>query len=178
MICKPYKECKQTQITKYFSDNHQAVDFAYKLGTALVAPADCIVENIEDANSPHEMNKEWQGGWGIRLKSTRHDNMVFVHWHCTPFFPVKVGDFVKQGDFVAQMGNSGDCVVGGKLLTFEEKMARPDKGVHDHFIMMIDGIMVNPLEHIDWGIEIKESFADILKKIVILTKKFLEIKVK
>ena len=166
MIVKPYKEAQIGHITQGFHFNHPAIDFACKLGTFLVAPENCIVNEIISGKTISDSLEDMKRGYGIKLKSVSRD-VYHIYWHCLPAFPVKVGDTVLQGKPVAQMGNSGSVKVGGKWLPVDlSRTKAPYLGTHLHWRMMINGIAVDPLLHIDWNIPIKYDLLTVIRMVV------------
>ena len=170
-ICKPYKEYQPSHITQGFHKNHTALDFGYKYGTFLVAPEDSIVYKVTKAETFDNSTEELSRGYGIRLKSNRHDSVYYLHWHTLPVFPVKVGDFVKQGQIVAQMGNSGFCIAGGKVVPIEGRTKKPYLGTHDHFEMLVDGIAVDARLYIDLTTPVKYGILDLITAIKVILAK-------
>ncbi|KKK86477.1 hypothetical protein LCGC14_2762880 [marine sediment metagenome] len=161
-IAKPYKKAQSRHVTQGFHSNHLAVDLAYKYGSYLVAPENCRIVKIVKAEVISESLADMKRGFGIRLKSVSR-NAYHTYWHCLPVFPVRVGDFVLQGKPVAQMGNSGSVMVGGKWLPVEGRLRR---GTHLHWDMMIDQIQVDPLKHIDWDIPVRYSMITAIMAVI------------
>jgi murein DD-endopeptidase MepM/ murein hydrolase activator NlpD len=93
--------------------------------------------------------------------------MTFLHWHCWVVFPVKEGDTVAQGQPVACMGNSGFCMVGGKVVPVELRTKQPFPGTHDHFEVRVNGEYVDPMKYIDWDIPIKYDALTTMKEILL-----------
>jgi len=89
------------------------------------------------------------------------------YWHCLPVFPVKEGCMVKQGQIVAQMGNSGFVRSSGKVVPIEGRSKPPYKGTHLHWAMKISGNIVNPLNFIDWAMPIHNDWLGAVKAILI-----------
>jgi len=73
--------------------------------------------------------------YGNYVKIKHKNNMTTVYAHCSKII-VKEGQNVKQGDIIAQVGNTGLSV-----------------GSHLHFEIWKDGGPVNPLSYIDIPIE-------------------------
>ena len=159
MICPPFKGCKLFNITQPFiPGQHLGVDFWSSYGTFLVAPEKCKVVKITTAKT-FDNGEELKYGYGIRLLSLISTNIYYTHWHCLPFFPVKVGDIVEQGQVVAQMGNSGfvrHYQDGVAVITPVEIRSKPPfPGTHDHISKMVDGVEVDIVPFIDWNIKIE-----------------------
>lgn len=154
-ICRPYKKAQIGHVTQRFHSNHLAVDFAYKHGTFLVAPENCTVVKIVTGEVISESLEDMKRGYGIRLKSVSR-NAYHTYWHCLPAFPVRVGNTVIAGSPVAQMGNSGSVMVGGKWLPVNlSRLGKPYPGTHLHWDMMLDQIQIDPLKEIDWAIPVE-----------------------
>ncbi len=105
-ICRPYKKANISHITQNFHKKHKAIDIAYKYGTFLVAPENCVVERITTPDKINNSTSDLERGYGLLMKSITGDRR-YAYWHCLPIFPVEEGETVLQGQIVAQMGNSG-----------------------------------------------------------------------
>ena len=172
-ICRPYKDAKLFHISQGFGGFHTAADFAYKYGTFLVSPENCVVEGMVCAEKISGSFDDLERGYGIRLKSSSTRDTLYLHWHCLPVFPVKVGDIVLQGQIVAQMGNSGSVRIGDRWILVEERLKPPYPATHDHFQMILEGVPVDPLKYIDWTIPVKYGLIDELKASLNITLKVL-----
>lgn len=148
-LCKPYRECQIGHLTQGYSDSHRAFDFAYKYGTWMVAMENCVVENIMTAENWDE-GQEYERGFGVLLRSIANPEVKYSYWHDLPFFPVKKGMTVLQGEPVAQMGNSGFVLAGGKPVLIKDRLKPPYPGTHLHLSAPKDTI-----DRIDWNKEIK-----------------------
>jgi hypothetical protein len=175
MICKPYKTASKNYIAQLFGVNpqswqpngHTGIDLVSENGTYLVAPELCKVERIvTDLNFNQDLTP-LSRGYGILLRSLVNPNMTFLHWHCWVVFPVKEGDTVAQGQPVACMGNSGFCMVGGKVVPVELRTKQPFPGTHDHFEVRVNGEYVDPMKYIDWDIPIKYDALTTMKEILL-----------
>jgi len=174
-ICKPYREAKPNQLTQGFSKEHQAVDFGYRYGTFLVAPEDCRIFAITTSESIDEKLEGLARGYGVFMEALGNPKRRYGYWHCLPIFPVKIGDIVNQGQIVGQMGNSGFVISGGEFVPVEIRTKKPYRGTHLHWSMTIDNVPQNPLDFINWEIEIKydifTAIRNILNKILVLLKR-------
>ncbi len=173
-ICRPYKKASLSHITQGFHDNHKAIDFAFKYRTYLVAPEECIIDKIITPTIIDESLEDLNRGYGIVLSSPVIYGHEYFYWHCLPIFPVKEGDIVKQGQIIAQMGNSGFVKSGGKIVPLEGRLKPPYKGTHLHWVMKIDNEIVNPIYHIDWNIPIPNDWLGAAKAILLNMLEFLK----
>jgi len=92
----------------YKSDGISLDDY-YCYGAPVVAPADGTVVNIVDGiqdNDPGEVNMAQNWGNSIVIK---HADFLFsqVSHLKQDSFKVKIGDFLKKGEHIASLGNSG-----------------------------------------------------------------------
>ena len=161
-ICPPFRGCKPKDITQGFSSAHQAIDFAAPYGTFLVAPEDCRISAVRTAEVVNDKTEELARGYGVFMEA---ENRRYGYWHCLPMFPVEVGQFVKQGEIVGQMGNSGFVLSGGKYVPIEIRTKAPYHGTHVHYSMAIDNKSVNPLDFIDYSIPINYDVLTAIKAI-------------
>jgi len=187
-ICKPFKNAKTWHISQPFGvnpqsyqpDGHVGVDWANgRKGTWLVSPVKCRVIKVVGAISLTEGSEiEIRRGYGIVLESLVDVNTFYLHWHCNPVFPVSEGDFVDQGQRVAQMSNSGYVFHAGEYVPISERLGT-NKGVHTHFegYHLVNGkkeyFDTTPL--IDWSIEIPDkgilvAISNVIAKIIKLLK--------
>ena len=98
---------------------HRGIDIANRVGTDVIAPADGIVTRI---TRMHTLGRlvEISHGYGIRTR----------YGHLSKIF-VRVGQKVKRGDKIAEMGNTGRST-----------------GPHLHYEVIANGMHVNPLRYI------------------------------
>ena len=99
---------------------HAGVDFAGKLGSDVIAVASGVVVYSGRKDGYGNMVEIHHGG-GVVTRYGHHDELK-----------VDVGDFVKQGDVIGLMGNSGRST-----------------GPHVHLEVIRDGRAVNPLQNIE-----------------------------
>jgi murein DD-endopeptidase MepM/ murein hydrolase activator NlpD len=87
--------------------NYNAVDIANSCGTPVVAAADGLV--IPDPNIP-DVSGGWNGGYGnfVLLQHSFGKNVETRYAHLEQIF-VQVGDYVKQGQEIGLMGESGEA---------------------------------------------------------------------
>ena len=99
---------------------HAGVDFAGKLGSDVIAVASGVV-----------VFSGRKDGYG-NLVEIDHGNGVMTRYGHHDELKVEVGDFVKRGEVVGLMGNSGRST-----------------GPHVHLEVLRDGRAVNPLKNIE-----------------------------
>lgn len=102
------------------SSNHQAIDISGGVGTPIYAIADGTV--IKSA-----MN----GGYGYTIEIEHADDYVSKYHHMNALSSFSVGDKVKQGDEIGQIGETGNVT-----------------GAHLDFQLSKDGKLVDPTEYI------------------------------
>lgn len=176
-ISKPFVGASPTNITQLFSSTHDAIDVASRFGTFLVAPFDCVINNVVSsslyANPQNPATLTVQNGCGISMTSKEDPTIRVVYWHCLFEFPVVVGQSVKQGKPVAQMGNTGMVTMGGVPVTVglrEQDYAQSsptnlnEPGTHVHLEVHINGTPVDPLGYIDWTITVKPDILTAIKQ--------------
>jgi murein DD-endopeptidase MepM/ murein hydrolase activator NlpD len=98
---------------------HKGLDIATRVGTPIIAPADGLVVLAE---------REGNFGNLITINHGYHLMTRYGHLHK---FRVKKGDFVKRGQLIAEVGNTGRCT-----------------GPHLHYEVLLNGVPVNPLRYI------------------------------
>lgn len=184
LLTLPYKKAGFGHITSFFRykrPNHNGVDFSYWYGTPLVAPHDGVVTRIVKLEDYDEYDKDMERGFGVEIEVI--PNVYVLYWHCIGYFPVKVGDKVKQGQIVAFMGNSGMVMRNGVPVEGELRY-RPDhpgKHVHIELFERKNGkkTYYNYLEFVDWSAKIKYPLADKIKamnSVILKVKKLLGLK--
>jgi murein DD-endopeptidase MepM/ murein hydrolase activator NlpD len=166
IICKPFKSATLNSITQGYSAEHEAIDFTAPYGTFLVAPRKCVVQNIRSGVDWGNKN-EIELGYGIMLRDFSDTRVGYGYWHCLGQFPVEIGQIVEQGQIVAQMGNSGYVLSGGKYVPVDMRYIPPFAGTHVHYSMSIDNQLCNPLKYIDWDIPIIYSPLEAIQNILI-----------
>lgn len=87
--------------------NYNAVDIANSCGTPVVASAEGLV--VPDENIPNVLGG-WNGGYGnfVLIEHPFGDQVKTRYAHLEKVF-VQVGDYVKQGQEVGLMGESGEA---------------------------------------------------------------------
>ncbi len=91
---------------------HHGVDFGGKIGTAIHATADGIVEFSG-------FNK---GGYGNLVVISHNFGFKTAYGHMLEKLPFKSGDFVKKGDIIGYLGNTGRST--GPHLHYEIKFIK------------------------------------------------------
>ena len=98
---------------------HRGIDISTRMGAPIVAPSDGIVTNIH-----------WDHGYG-RLLSIKHGYGLITRYAHLKKALVKKGQFVKRGETIALVGNSGRST-----------------GPHLHYEVHLNRVPVNPLRYI------------------------------
>ena len=169
----PYKGAGLQDITQHFTGTHLAVDFCppNPYGKFLCSPVEGIVWNvITDENIYNEFDEDFKKGYGVMIKE-RNENRYHVYWHCMQVFPVSRGMTIRQGQPIAQMGNSGICYQNGVLVESRPKLFWPYPGTHLHYEMFELGAggertYLNPLPLIDFKIPLSYSLLDTIKEVL------------
>ncbi|MEG1581552.1 MAG: M23 family metallopeptidase [Clostridia bacterium] len=102
---------------------HQGVDFMAEKGSNVCAVLNGTVEKIE--NNMLE---------GIKITIKHDGGIVTGYSSLADDIDVKVGDKVLQGQFIGRVGNSS--------------LNEIDEGIHLHFEVWQNGILVNPADYI------------------------------
>lgn len=181
MISKPYKSAKLSDISNPFGANpqwyngipHTGTDWVSYYGTPLVAPEDCLIDNIITDENVSEDLAPLARGYGIIMKGI--SGKFHLYWHCQPVFPVGLGQQVKQGEIVAFMGNSGFVMRGGVVIPIEIRSNPPYPGTHVHqetftFDSNSQRVYEDPVKLIDWSIQINYNLITAIR--VVLAKLF------
>jgi murein DD-endopeptidase MepM/ murein hydrolase activator NlpD len=98
---------------------HKGIDLATRMGAPIVAPADGMISSIT-----------WDHGYG-RILTINHGygvNTVYAHLKNAL---VKKGQYVKRGETIALVGNSGTST-----------------GPHLHYEVHLNKVTVDPLRYI------------------------------
>ncbi len=111
-------------ITNYFNPN------TAHFGLDIVAKKDTPIKNIADGVV---LLSQWTIDNGFVMLIQHANNTVSVYKHNASLFK-KEGDYVKAGDLIAIIGNSGN----------------QSTGTHLHFELWINGVAVNPMEYISF----------------------------
>lgn len=165
-LTPPYKDASIAKITQGFHANHKGLDMISRMplitrgsGSPLVAPENVeIIRIVGDgfSNTEEEAIDARAHGWGIFMKGLE-SGKVHIYWHCHPYFPVNVGDFVKRGKIVAFMGNSGLVRSGGVYVPITERYT--NRGTHLHWEMVdsykkgVKGAWNDIAPYLDWNLK-------------------------
>lgn len=136
-----------TTITSYFgkrvsptagaSSFHKGLDVGAPEGTVLIAAVDGEITYTG-----------FLGGGGYTITLSK-DNMKITYCHVSPNFIVQVGDTIKRGQIIGQVGPK--YVYGVKGNTYQDENGKPTNGAttgcHLHFGIRIDGEYVDPLHY-------------------------------
>ncbi len=171
---KPFKGATIGHISQGFHDAHKANDITSKMGTWLVPPEDCKVSVIVTDTNFNESLTPLSRGYGIGFWSL-DGRRKYSDWHCLGIFPVKVGDIVRRGKPLAQMGNSGFVKSGGIIVPLKTRYKKPYKGVHTHRTFKIDGVLVDMSKYINWSLSVEYSILDQIKAMIIVGLKMMKL---
>lgn len=103
---------------------HTGIDFSSSIDTPVYATADGVVDFAKDG---------WNGGYGtlVKIDHSFGFKTYYAHLHS---FAVKRGDFVKKGQLIARVGNTGVST-----------------GSHLHYEVRFLGGHINPKNFMDWN---------------------------
>ena len=105
---------KREATSAIISQNHTGIDVGANTGTVIVA----AIEGTVTISST-------VGEYGYHIKITNGD-VSTLYAHCSKLY-VKVGDYIKQGQAIAEVGSTGNST-----------------GPHLHFEVIRDGRYINP----------------------------------
>lgn len=127
---------------------HPGTDFGEPWGTPIPNAIDgAVVSCILNRDNPNLM--------AFRAVNTIYEDATgcyeIQYGHCSTI-SVDVGQTLKQGDIVGEIGNTGDVFVGGREVTQAEKDAGSHAGAHLHFQVRVIqkepvGTPLNPEHH-------------------------------
>jgi murein DD-endopeptidase MepM/ murein hydrolase activator NlpD len=178
---KPYKSANKNQISCPFGAidlahkvGHTGTDFYSSYGTFLVAPEDVLIENIVDGKTITTTYDELRKGYGICMISQESSGVMHLFWHCLPVFPVKIGQIVRRGEIVAQMGNSGLVYSGGAFVPLEER-TKTKKGTHLHWeVFKVNSKGTRDyfdcVPWIDWNLPVNYNIITAIRNILLTMK--------
>jgi murein DD-endopeptidase MepM/ murein hydrolase activator NlpD len=98
---------------------HKGIDIAARAGSPVVAPGDAIVSGVD-----------WDPGYG-RILTLKHGYGVVTRYGHLKKILVKKGQYVKRGQTIALMGNSGRST-----------------GPHLHYEVHLNSVPMNPIKYI------------------------------
>ena len=107
-------------LTSSFGKTHQGIDIAGPLGTPVIAAADGVI-----------ITSEFQSGNHGKFIEIRHKDGSISRYANNNQLIVVVGQVVKQGQHISDMGNTGRST-----------------GPHLHFEYQLGSSTVNPLDHL------------------------------
>ena len=184
-ISKPYFNCSINHISQPFGNpqsfggTHTGVDLAPfgAYGTFLVAPEKVRIKQvITQETFAIKYLENLSKGFGVLMTSLADPNVDYLYWHCLSVIPVRVGDIVEQGEEVAQMGNTGFVLVGGKVVPIELRNSPPYPGTHLHFEVRVNNQYVNPVPLIDWDIPVKRTTLQWIAKVLTQITNFIKLR--
>jgi len=111
-------------ITQYYHARHYALDLQEKGGGPIYAA---------EAGTVIRSDYGWNGGYGNVIEIDHGNDLITLYAHNEELF-VEVGDVIKRGQKIADMGHTG--LVYGKT------------GIHVHFEVRVRGLKKNPLLYI------------------------------
>ena len=118
------------------SSSHSGIDIPAPYGSKFIAVHDGTITF-----------RDFLGGGGYTI-TLSFDNFRVSYCHCDPNFIVNVGDEVKQGQVIGQVGPK--YVYGVKGNQYKDPNGLPTNGAttgcHLHLGVRIDGKYQNPLE--------------------------------
>ncbi len=107
---------------------HTGIDFGADWGAPIKCATDAYCYSVMNRDNPNLM--------AYRAVYTLVDDgdvtYEVSYGHCSTIF-AKPNTFVKRGDILANIGNTGDVFSGGYAVTVEEKNAGSHSGQHLHF---------------------------------------------
>ena len=135
-----------TKITSHFgkrnsptagaSSYHKGMDIGAPEGTILIAAIDGKITYLGFLGG---------GGYTITLA---HDNLKITYCHVSPNFLVEVGQEIKRGEIIGQVGPKYVYGVPGN--TYKDSDGNPTNGAttgcHLHFGVRVNDEYVNPLD--------------------------------
>ncbi|HEX2530029.1 MAG TPA: M23 family metallopeptidase [Burkholderiaceae bacterium] len=104
---------------------HEGIDFASPVGTPIVAAAGGVV-----------IAAEYHYGFGNMIEIDHGNNIVTRYAHASKLF-VKVGDIVRRGQHIANIGSTGRST-----------------GPHLHFEVLVKGVQQNPHKFLSAGADV------------------------
>ncbi len=99
---------------------HWGLDIGAPCGTKIFATADGVISQIG-----------WHGGYGLTVDIDHGYGFKTRYGHCQRIY-VKKGDFVKRGQVIATIGNTGRSIAP-----------------HLHYEVHVSGVRINPKPYID-----------------------------
>ena len=132
MECRVLKQ-KKCEITQHFNSNHKALDIVGENYTLdyIIAHSDGIVDTIQDG---YDNMKGSTGtkSYGNYIKIKHNNNYYTLYAHMEKGLSLKKGDYVKKGDVLGYMSDSGNAY-----------------GSHLHFEIIENKTQINPLNYLN-----------------------------
>lgn len=101
---------------QWITDYHDAIDLAFaypdNCGEPIYAVQDGVVISNNHGKDP---------GWGNFGKVAYKEDLVIEYWHMSSTFPYAVGEFIKKGDLIGYVGNTGQSTACHLHLAFKYK---------------------------------------------------------
>ncbi len=119
-------DTSEASIVRGFANFHTGIDIAEPVGTPIYAAADgIVVKAVREGEATEEM-----AGYGSYVIINHGGGMTTLYAHNSKNL-VTVGDTVKSGDAIAEVGITGNST-----------------GAHVHFGVLIDGVQVDPARYL------------------------------
>lgn len=115
----------------YGYPNHKGIDFCTRGATG-----NTYGKNIRAAAAGTVLSAEYHYSWGYNVYIDHGNGVKTRYAHCSKML-VSVGQEVKQGQIIAEVGNSGN-------VSPKPTDANPHAGAHLHFEVWINGTRTNP----------------------------------
>lgn len=126
---------KELHLLHGASSFHKGIDIGAPEGTKLYAICDGKITFAD-----------FLGGGGYTITLSK-DNMKITYCHVSPNFIVSVGDIIKKGQHIADVGPKN--VYGVPNNPYKDKNGNPTNGAttgcHLHLGIRIDGKYINPM---------------------------------
>lgn len=126
---------KELHLLHGASSFHKGIDIGASEGTKLYAICDGKITFAD-----------FLGGGGYTITLSK-DNMKITYCHVSPNFIVSVGDIIKKGQHIADVGPKN--VYGVPNNPYKDKNGNPTNGAttgcHLHLGIRIDGKYINPM---------------------------------
>lgn len=126
---------KELHLLHGASSFHKGIDIGAPEGTSLYAICDGEITFAD-----------FLGGGGYTITLSK-DNMKITYCHVSPNFIVSVGDIIKKGQHIANVGPKN--VYGVPNNPYKDKNGNPTNGAttgcHLHLGVRIDGKYINPM---------------------------------
>lgn len=128
---------KRTSPTTGASSYHKGLDIGAPEGSILIAAIDGTITYTG-----------FLGGGGFTI-TLSNDNMKITYCHVSPNFIVQVGQIVRRGEVIGQVGPK--YVYGVKGNTYKDETGKPTNGAttgcHLHFGIRIENEYMDPLSY-------------------------------